>query len=55
MVVAVNPATSTCDLGPKMTPLELLRKTCPLAVIFPMICEGSELSTRFRVTEEEEG
>ena len=43
------PAVSILPVGPTTMPLGLTRKTWPLAVIRPRICDGSVATTRLRV------
>src|ERR1700722_14016113 len=45
------PPTLTCEPRPKITPLGLSKKTCPLDDSLPSISEGSEPSTRFNATD----
>ena len=54
-VVAINPPTLTCELGPNNTPLGLLINTCPLALMLPNIWLPLVSKTRFSVTELAEG
>ena len=49
-VVATSPPTSTLEPGAKNTPLGLVKKTCPGAVIRPKIWLGLLSSTRLSVT-----
>ena len=55
LVVATIPPTSTCAVFPKMMPLGLLMKTCPVALMRPSIWLAFMSMTRLSVTELGEG
>ncbi len=48
---ATNPPTSTCAPGANKTPAGLVRKTWPLEVSRPKICDALPPSMRFRMTD----
>ena len=50
-VDATSPPTSTWAVRPKRMPFGLSSTTCPLAVIWPKMAEGSGPSTRLSVIE----
>jgi len=54
-VETTSPAAFTVEPWWKITPDWLTIAICPLAVIWPAICEGFGVTTRFSVTEVVEG